>query len=68
MKSKHVEPDRLTSIDETALCLGLSKWTVRDWIKRGLITSHKLGSRRLIPVSEVIRLIEESRKPATQER
>ena len=56
----------LVSIEETALCLGLSPATIRAWILQGKIASNKLGGRRLIPQSEVIRLIEVSHQPATQ--
>ena len=51
-------------LPEGARRLGVSIWTLRDWIANGKITSHKLGGRRLIPVSEIERLIEKSRQPA----
>lgn len=56
--------DRLAQIPEAASRLGLSVWTLRAWIQDGKIASNKLGGRRLIPVSEIERLIEESRVPA----
>ena len=60
-------PERLFSVDETADLLALSHWTIRDWIKLGKMESHKLGGRRLIARSEIERLLNESRKPATRE-
>lgn len=59
MSSRSVpEEDRLVGLDTAAGWLGLSVWTLRKWVQEGRIRSAKLGSRRLIPVSEVRRLIE----------
>lgn len=52
--------DRLLSIEAAADLLSSSPWTVRRWIQEGTIRSNKLGTRRLVPLSEVKRLIEES--------
>jgi excisionase family DNA binding protein len=53
--------DRLLSIEAAAELLGnISPWTVRKWIAERKIKSCKLGSRRLIPCSEIKRLIEAS--------
>ena len=51
--------DRLVSIKEAAEVLAISPWTVRAWIAQGKITSVKLGARRLIPESEINRLLTE---------
>jgi excisionase family DNA binding protein len=52
--------DRLLSIPATAEMLGgLSPWTVRKWLAEGKIYGVKLGSRRVIPLSEIKRLIDE---------
>lgn len=56
--------DRLAGIPEAAHRWGVSVWTVRAWIQAGKVTSNKMGGRRLIPVSEIERLIEETRIPA----
>lgn len=55
--------DRLVSIKDAAELLALSPWTVRAWIVKGTISSAKLGGRRLIPESEINRLIAESKVP-----
>lgn len=55
--------DRLAQIPEAAFRLGVSVWTLRAWIQDGKITSNKLGGKRLIPVSEIERLIESTRVP-----
>jgi excisionase family DNA binding protein len=57
------EIGRLLSISEAAFLLNLGTSTVRQWIREGRITSHKLGARRLVPMSEVVRLTEVSRQP-----
>lgn len=54
--------ERLLSIDATANLLSLSEWTIRKWIFDGKIKSKKLGSRRLIPESEIIRLVAEAKE------
>ena len=56
--------DKLISVSEAADILGISPWTVRAWIAQGKLGSAKLGSRRLVPESEVERLIGEARIPA----
>lgn len=38
---------------------GVSRWTIIKWIKDGRVRSVKLGSRRLIPVSELRRVCKE---------
>jgi excisionase family DNA binding protein len=52
--------DRLLSIEQAAEVLGVSVWTLRKWISDGKIRSAKLGSRRLIPVSELRRFINDA--------
>jgi len=61
------QTERLVGIPETAVTLGVSEWTVRWWIQQGKITSNKLFGRRLVPESEIKRLITESRVPARAE-
>lgn len=52
--------DRLVSIQDAAKVLAVSHWTLRAWITQGKISSAKLGTRRLIPESEINRLLTES--------
>jgi excisionase family DNA binding protein len=56
------------SIDRFAELLSLSPWTIRKWIKNQKIESCKLGSRRVIPRSELTRLINESLTPRVDRR
>lgn len=52
--------DRLVNIKDAAAILAISPWTVRAWITQGKISSAKLGARRLIPESEINRLLAEA--------
>lgn len=56
--------ERLVSIEETAVRLGLKPITVRLWVAQRKISSCKLGRRRLIPEREIERLIECNTVPA----
>jgi len=60
--------ERLVSVAEAAGRLGLSIWTLRNWAYAGKVASCKLGSRLLIPESEIERLISESMRPAVAAR
>jgi hypothetical protein len=62
--------DRLLPIPEVAKALGVADRTVRWYIQIGKLGSNKpsgdptsRAGRRLVPVSEVNRFIEESRVP-----
>jgi excisionase family DNA binding protein len=51
---------RAYSIEAAAELLSISSWTIRKWIAEKRISSCKLGSRRVIPASEIKRLLDES--------
>lgn len=58
----------LYTVDETAVLLGLSPWTIRKWIHEGRVTSANFGgSLRRIPRSEIDRLIAEALEPRRRE-
>lgn len=57
--------ERLLSIAVTAAQLSVSPWTIRLWIKKGRLGSAKLGTRRLVPQSEIERFIACAIQPAT---
>jgi hypothetical protein len=65
--------DRLVPIPEAAHALGVADRTIRWWIQIGKITVHKLGqpgakgARVCVPLSEINRIIRESRIPARPE-
>jgi hypothetical protein len=61
---EHVEPI-YCSVDEAEIMCGVSKWTWRAYAYKGVIESCKVGSRLLIPVSEIHRILREGRRPRT---
>jgi excisionase family DNA binding protein len=64
---EQMEPERLMSLNEGGSLLGLSVYTMRDWAKRGVISTHKLGGRRLVSSKEIERLMKISHQPARRE-
>lgn len=58
------KPERLVPVAAVADRLGCSIWTIRGWAYAGKIASCKLGSRLMIPESEIDRLIAETLRPA----
>jgi excisionase family DNA binding protein len=61
-----IEPlqQRLLPVKEWARVMGISVWTARQWAYQGKITSHKLGAKLSIPVSELDRVMAASARPA----
>ena len=51
------------SIDQAAAMLSLSKHTVRKYEREGLIKSTRVGTRVLIPISEINRIAKEGINP-----
>src|SRR5262249_54314985 len=58
------QAERLLPLNEAAMRLGVSIWTLRFWIQQGKVARHKLEGRRRMAESEVQRLIAASRTPA----
>jgi excisionase family DNA binding protein len=50
---------KLVSVAEAENMTGVSRWTWRRWAYDGRISSTKLGTRLLIPVDEIERLVTE---------
>ena len=66
------EPERWLSLEEISKYLGVSKDTVRSWIKKNTIPFHKVGRQYKFRVSEVDAWIEsgesaDADKPALPE-
>lgn len=53
--------ERAYSIEQAAELLALSSWTIRKWIQQKRIATCKLGTRRVVPASEITRILSESR-------
>jgi excisionase family DNA binding protein len=56
--------DRLLGLSAVAKQLDVSIWTIRRWVQTGRLSSMKLGARRLIRESEIIRAIAEGLRKA----
>jgi excisionase family DNA binding protein len=56
----------VSAADFAWLTGGLSVRTVRAWAAAGRIASCKLGSRVMIPSSEVERIVKETQRPSTR--
>jgi excisionase family DNA binding protein len=62
MRSDTREPEeQLYSIRQLAKILGISETAARVRVFRGQIKSVKLGASRLVPKSEIDRLLDQSR-------
>jgi excisionase family DNA binding protein len=57
---------RLVSVTEAEAITGVSRWTWRRWAYDGRIVSTKLGTRLLIPVREIDRLVVEGIRPRVE--
>lgn len=55
---------QLFSIQEAAEALSLSPWTIRGYAKSGLVSSVKIGTRRLIHSAEIERIAKEGIQPS----
>jgi excisionase family DNA binding protein len=60
--------EMLNSIDSTAQRLGVSAFTIRRLIQEGGLRSLRVGRRRLVPESEVARVLTQGcqRRPAAR--
>jgi len=50
---------KLLSINDAADTLGISTFTLRRFLKRGVLRSVRVGRRVLLPESEVLRIVDE---------
>jgi excisionase family DNA binding protein len=64
---RNLEKARYVSVIEGEELTGLSRWTLRRWYMDGKISSIKVGSRVLIPMSEIDRVIAEGTRPRLAE-
>jgi hypothetical protein len=60
--------DSFLTLTESAEASGRSRWTLRSWLRRGLIGYVRVGERGwiLIPSSELARVMTEGVRPATR--
>jgi excisionase family DNA binding protein len=53
----------LKNVEEAARLLGISRWTVRSYIREGKLKPVRLGRRVLLAEDELERLVSESQEP-----
>jgi excisionase family DNA binding protein len=68
VKTIEVPAPKFLPVKLFAALVGLSIWTIRQWAYSGKISSAKLGSRLMIPATELDRLMEETMRPRQEER
>jgi excisionase family DNA binding protein len=54
---------KLLSVEDAAGLLGISKWTVRSYIRDGRLKPVRLGRRVLLAEDELERLVAEGQEP-----
>ena len=47
------QPEKWSSLEEIAEYLGVSKDTIRNWIKKGVIPQRRIGKQYKFKISEV---------------
>jgi excisionase family DNA binding protein len=57
MKGKQSDSSMFLSVDEAARLVGLSHWTLRSWLQKGLLTRYKSVSRTLVNRAELLELL-----------
>lgn len=62
---KTVEPE-FVSVDEAEIITGISRWTWRDYAREGKVDTCKVGTRLLIPLREIRRVLAEGYRPRVQ--
>lgn len=55
------------SVAEAEVLTSISRWTWRRWAYDGRVSSVKLGSRLLIPRTEINRLVAQNTRPSLPE-
>ncbi len=65
--NRNIKVAHYLGVAEAEEMTGVSRWTWRRWAYDGKITSTKLGSRLLIPASEIDRVISEGTRPRVAE-
>lgn len=53
-----LEPEKWSSLEEIADHLGVSKDTIRNWIKKGVIPYYRIGKQYKFRISEVDEWVE----------
>jgi excisionase family DNA binding protein len=65
-KAGNDDKQTLLSVPEACKQLGISKWTLNRLIRERIIDSVRIGSRRLIPASAIVKYVEERLKEESE--
>ena len=60
----NTELPRTIAIEDVAARLGVSPWTIRTWIRKGMLSYHKIGRRVLLNENELRQLLAHTHVPA----
>ncbi len=50
---------QLYRLEAAASALGISHWTVRSWVRQGLVKTIRLGKLKMVPKGEIDRIAKE---------
>lgn len=64
MLERPMEIARTIAIEAAAERMGVSGWTIRTWIRQGMLSHHKIGRRVLLVEDEVRELLARTYRPA----
>lgn len=65
---KSIEPERWSGLEEIAQHLGVSKDTIRVWIKKNSIPYYKIGRQYKFKISEVDSWVESGQSANVDKR
>jgi excisionase family DNA binding protein len=57
MRTDSNNVNNFLTVDEAALLVGMSHWTVRRWLDLGKLTRYKSASRTFVSRSELLELL-----------
>ena len=57
MEGKRKESAEFLTVDEAARLVGLSHWTVRNYVRRARLTKYRSGNRTLVSRVELLELL-----------
>lgn len=57
MKGKQQVGTAYLTVDDAAQLAGISHWTVRSWLHKGLLTRYKSASRTVVSRTELLALL-----------
>jgi excisionase family DNA binding protein len=61
MEGETENTDKFLTVEEAARLAGISHWTVRSWLRKGLLVRYKSASRTVVSVPELLELMKPKR-------